>query len=138
MGIKADLKIREEARERDPVLRDAWFRKLATWHAEQLVFLDESGFNSKLGRRFHGYAPKGEAVRMKVKTCRATNLSMLPAFTVDGYLACNVYKGAVNKEAYIAFLKEDLLPKCGKYPGPRSIIVMDNCAIHHGPVRARF
>ena len=126
--------MQEEARERDPVLRAAWFRKLASWDAEQLVFLDESGFNSKLGRRFRGFAPKGQAVRKKVKTYRAENLSMLPAFTIDGYIACNVYRGAVTKEDYIAFLEEDLLPLCGQYPNARSIIIMDNCSIHHGPV----
>jgi hypothetical protein len=136
-SFTTDLKMQEEARERDPILRAAWFRKLASYDAKQLVFLDESGFNSKLGRRFRGFAPKGQAVRMKVKLCKAEHLSMLPAFTVDGYIACNVYRGAVSKEDYIAFLDEDLLPLCGPYPAPRSIIVMDNCSIHHGPVSPR-
>lgn len=128
------MKIQKEAKERDPELRALWFRKLSNWRAEQLVFLDESSFNSKLGRRFRGYAPKGEAIHVKVKSGRAENLSILPAFTIDGYIACNVYKGGVNKDDYIGFLEDNLLPQCGQYPGPRSIIIMDNCAIHHGPV----
>jgi len=88
----------------------------------------------KIGTPLRGFAPKGQAVRKKVKTCRAENLSMLPAFTIAGYIACNVYRGAVTKEDYIAFLEEDLLPLCGQYPNPRSIIIMDNCSIHHGPI----
>jgi len=120
-----------EAKERDPVLRAAWFRKLANYHASQLVFLDESGFNSKLGRRTHGYGLKGEVIHTRVKSSKAENLSLLPAFTIDGYIACNVYKGGVSQEMFIDFLRQDLLPKCGRYPGPQSVIVMDNCRIHH-------
>lgn len=93
-----------EAKERDPVLRAAWFRKLANYHASQLVFLDESGFNSKLGRRTHGYGPKGEVIRTRVKSSKAENLILLPAFTIDGYIACNVYKGRVSQEMFIDFL----------------------------------
>ena len=55
---------------------------------------------------------------------------MLPALCVDGYIACNVYRGGVTKELFESFILDDVLPKCGRYPGPKSIIVMDNAKIH--------
>jgi hypothetical protein len=124
----------QEAQERDPVLRAAWFRKLANWRGEQLVFLDESGVNWKLTQPTHGWGPKGERTRIKVHTRRAVNLSLLPALTLDGYIACNVYEGGVTTDRYMEFIEHDLLPKCGRYPGPKSVIVMDNCKIHRDPV----
>jgi hypothetical protein len=130
----ADFKIQEEARERDPALRAMWFRKLSQWKAEELVFLDESGFNWKMGRRTWGRAPKGTAVRMKVKTGKADNLSLLPAMTIDGYIACNVYRGGVSKVEFMEFLEHNLLPKCKPAEKKQYIIIMDNCKIHHGQV----
>jgi hypothetical protein len=44
----------KEAAQRSPELQDAWFRKLADWNAEQVVFLDESGVNARSGERTHG------------------------------------------------------------------------------------
>ena len=128
----------KEAKERDPILRVAWFRKLWKWHAKQLVFLDESGINTKLGRPKYSYTPKGKKIRMPVRSGKAENISLLPAFTIDGYIACNVYKGGVKKDNYLAFLEHDVLPKCSPYPGDRSIIVIDNCRIHHGPLHSNL
>ena len=93
-----------------------------------------------MGRRKYGRAPKGEIVRGKVKTGKADNLSLLSAMTIDGYIACDVYKGGVSKEEFIKFLEDDLLPRCRPSANPevRSIIVMDNAKIHHGPVCPTF
>jgi DDE superfamily endonuclease len=127
-------KIEKEAKERDQELRDAWLLKLRQYRADQLVFLDESGLNTKTGVRTHGWAPKGKAIRGKVSGQRAENLSLLPALTVDGYIACKIYEGGVNGPTYEAFLRENVLPKCQEFPKPRSVIIMDNASIHNNPV----
>jgi hypothetical protein len=119
-------------------LRDNWFKQLAKWDAAQLVFLDESGINSKLGQRDYGYAPKGHRARSKVVTRHAPNLSLLPALTVDGYIICNVYEGAVNQNVFAEFIEHDLLPLCNLYPGPRSVIVLDNARVHKAAVFPQF
>lgn len=123
-----------EAKEQDPELCAAWFRKLANYRAEQLIFLDESGINTKLGRRTHGWGPKGQVLRAPVKSGRAENLSLLPAFTIDGYIVMAVYRGGVNAELYEDFIRYQVLRKCTPWPGLRSVIVMDNCKIHHETV----
>jgi DDE superfamily endonuclease len=103
---------------------------MSQYRADQLVFLDESGINTHMGERTHGWGPKGKRIQHKVSGQKAPNVSLLPALTVDGYIACTIFKGSVNKERFMHFLKTDLLPRCGKFPEPRSVLVMDNAKIH--------
>ena len=56
---------------------------------------------------------------------------MLAGYTVDGYLPCYEAKeGYYNKEEFLRWLEEDLLPCCEVYPGKNSVIVMDNAGSH--------
>ncbi|KAA1475514.1 hypothetical protein DENSPDRAFT_745536, partial [Dentipellis sp. KUC8613] len=57
--------------------------------------------------------------------------SVLPALSCDGIVALDIFEGAVTKDKFIQFIREELAPQLGPYPGPRSVIVLDNCAIHH-------
>ena len=50
--------------------------------------------------------------------------------TMDGYIACKVYEGAINQRTFDAFVKDDVLPECNAFPGPRSVIIVDNVTIH--------
>jgi hypothetical protein len=54
--------------------------------------------------------------------------------TMDGYIACQVYSGSVNADTFNAFIENQLLPLCHEYPGPNSVIVMDNASIHRSDV----
>lgn len=74
-------------------------------------------------------------------------LSVLPALCSDGIIALDISEGLVTKGQFMQFLKNDLLciipllvaiclfptqtPKLNPYPGVQSVVVMDNCAIHH-------
>ena len=69
-----------------------------------------------------------------MKSGRVENLSLLPALTIDGYMAIAVYRGGVNAEQYEDFVKTQVLPKCSCCPGPRSILIIGNCKIHHETV----
>jgi len=37
----------------------------------------------------------------------------------------------VNKERFLQFLREQVAPQLNPYPGKRSVVVLDNCSIHH-------
>jgi hypothetical protein len=104
---------------------------LGKWKAEQLVFLDESGINAQSGERFYGRSERGKIARLVVPFGRGENFTILPAMTVDGYIACNIYRGGVTSERFREFVETDVLPLCTPFPGPRSIIIMDNAAIHN-------
>jgi len=55
---------------------------------------------------------------------------------MDGYIACKVFKGAVNRDSFNDFIINDVLPQleCNPFPGPKSIIIMDNASIHKSEV----
>ncbi|KAF8995509.1 hypothetical protein BDQ17DRAFT_1250725, partial [Cyathus striatus] len=52
--------------------------------------------------------------------------------SLDGIVARTVVEGSMTKVLFLDWLEHDVLPKCSAYPGPLSVIVMDNAKIHHG------
>ncbi|KAF9503267.1 hypothetical protein BS47DRAFT_1310070, partial [Hydnum rufescens UP504] len=56
---------------------------------------------------------------------------ILPLLSIDGYLMCEVFEGSVTGKMFEKFLLTDVPVMC-LYPGPCSVLILDNCAIHHG------
>jgi transposase len=111
-------------------LRDVWLVKLSDFHARQLVFIDESGANERNGRRRNGWAPKGCAAYIKDILQYTKNWSILPAYSIDGYISTVMFKGSINGERFEEFVIEYVLPLCTPFPGRNSVLVMDNASIH--------
>lgn len=55
---------------------------------------------------------------------------ILPAYTQDGIIYFKVFEGSTNSKRFEEFL-ERLLPYCGKWPEPKSVLIIDNASIHH-------
>lgn len=55
--------------------------------------------------------------------------SVLPAISLDGILYVNIVEGSFTTETFAEFI-DGLLDKMNPFPGPNSVIVMDNCRIH--------
>ncbi|KIJ06261.1 hypothetical protein PAXINDRAFT_34387, partial [Paxillus involutus ATCC 200175] len=56
---------------------------------------------------------------------------VLPALCTEGIIALDIFEGSVNKEHFLAFIQQQLAPKLTPYPGPCSVVVLDNACIHH-------
>jgi hypothetical protein len=56
--------------------------------------------------------------------------SLLPAITVDGLIYSHIKVGGYNGEEFLEYL-EGLMDQMNPYPAPRSVLVIDNCWIHH-------
>jgi hypothetical protein len=55
--------------------------------------------------------------------------------TMDGYIACEVYSGAVNADTFNAFVEHQLIPALRDVDPDREwIIVMNNASIHKSDV----
>jgi hypothetical protein len=48
---------------------------------------------------------------------------------LDGILYVSIIEGSFTTETFTEFI-DGLLDKMNKFPGPNSVIVMDNCRIH--------
>lgn len=112
-------------------MRALWSVKAAAWSLDQLVFIDESGANERTGWRKRGWSPKGIACSALQGTKRSERWSILPALTVDGYLRDStlIYQGSINRELFVQWLEHKVFPKLR---AGHHILIMDNCAIHHG------
>lgn len=55
---------------------------------------------------------------------------MLPALSMEGIIYSTIKKGSFDGDSFAGFLR-GLLPNMNPYPGPCSVLVMDNCQIHH-------
>jgi len=124
------------AAQRNDVRRMEYYMNIDHYTPEQLVYVDESAANERTLDRKYGWAPKGlPAIDFKLLH-RSTRWSILPAYTIDGYLPQPlVIQGSVTGELFVNWLEDSVLPQCAPYPGPRSVLVMDNCSTHKVDVR---
>ena len=84
--------------------------------------------------RKYGWAPIGMPSVESRSARRSERWSMLPAYTLDGYIAWDVRHGSYTTATFNDFIKNQVLPLCTLYPGPRSILIMDNAQIHRSQV----
>lgn len=64
---------------------------------------------------------------------RGEPVSALTSMSVDGMLTCKLVRGSVNGDVFIEFVETKLIPSLMLLNGitPRSVVVMNNCSIHH-------
>jgi transposase len=123
-------KIQYKAAERCPELRDAWMARLIDWKSKQLLFVDESAANERTKDRKFGWSPRGKRPWIYRPCKRSERWSILPCYSVDGYLCWEILQGSFTAERFNAFMREKVLPLTTPFPGPRSVIIMDNASIH--------
>ena len=92
----------------------------------RLVFLDESGVNTNLTRRY-GRAFGKERVTDRVPLNKPKNTTILSSMRMDGSVAYTTYSGGTAGEKFIGYLKETLIPALK----PFDIVIMDNLRAHH-------
>jgi len=59
--------------------------------------------------------------------------SALAIISVNGLLDVKVVRGTTNGDTFYDFIQENLLPHLMPFNGenPHSVVIMDNCSIHH-------
>jgi transposase len=122
------------AAQQNPELRKKWIECLAGWEANQLVFIDESAANERTSDRKYGWAPIGVTPVEYRPFKRSERWSILPAYTIDGFITWDIRQGSYTSELFDNFIENNVLPLCNAFPGPRSVIVMDNAPIHRSKV----
>ena len=121
---------RRRAREQNADLRDFYMYRIAQFHSWQLVFVDESGCDKHTGSRKRGWSPIGVPAIQVEQFHRGRKYQILPAYTQNGLLLADIYQGTTNGAIFESFI-ERVLPLCGRWPEPRSVLIMDNASIHH-------
>jgi transposase len=129
--------IRRIAQQRDADLRDHYLHRIAQYKSYQLIFVDESGCDRRTGYRRWGWSPKGSSPVQVTKFGRGKRWHILPAYAQDGIVLRRVYQGSTDGDLFEDFIAQ-LLHHCGRYPEPKSVIVMDNASWHHSEKTLRM
>jgi hypothetical protein len=90
--------------------------------AKQFISIDESGIHKKMSLS-HGYACKGTRLLKQTTSQRYQNYSLVMAVSCERVVAYTILKGATNKDAFLVFLKEHLIPACSS---SKYIFLLDN------------
>lgn len=70
----------------------------------QLIFLDESAKDERSLSRLYGYSPRNTPAQKKVVFVRGKRYTILPALTMEGFVAVNVFEGSCDKRKFVDFV----------------------------------
>lgn len=105
--------------------REKWRETIKTLDVSKLVFLDESGVNINLTRRY-GRAIGKERVYDYAPLNTPKSTTMLSSIHMDGTIIHQKFSGAVNREHFLNYVSNYLAPSL--HPG--DIVIMDNLCTH--------
>ena len=112
--------------------RAAWRAEAAGLDPARLVFLDESGFDTRLTRT-HARAPRGRRALGSAPGGHWERLTLIGALALDGVCAAMTVPAATSVAVFHAFVAEVLIPALRRRR-PGAVVVMDNLAAHKAAV----
>jgi transposase len=130
---KRTLRAAEQDRADVAAERAAWREAVVPGHLDpnELVFIDESGIDTRMTRRF-ARAPRGVRARGAVPCGRWRRLTLIGALGRGGLAAMMSVAAATSTAVFKAFVEQVLAPALRDRPG--ALIVMDNLAAHKAAV----
>lgn len=123
--------IRPVAAERNEELRLDWKRRISRYDPKQLMFLDESACSEKASRCRTAWSLFGIAPQVQQQLHCRERFSILPVYTLDGYISYRVIPGSYNRVRFLDFIRDCVLPICT--PG-WTVICLDNVSTHRSQV----
>jgi transposase len=121
--VKAAERDREDVAE----ARRAWRAELAGIDPARLVFIDETGIDTRMTRPY-ARAARGQRAVGKVPRGRWERLTVIGALALDGLVASRGVAAATGTAVFLAFAEEVLIPALRERPD--ALVVMDNLAAH--------
>jgi len=121
------VKAAEQDREDVAEARRAWRTELAGVDPARLVFIDETGIDTRMTRAY-ARAARGRRAVGKVPWGRWGRLTVLGALALDGIVASRSVAAATGTAVFLAFAEEVLIPALRDRPD--ALVVMDNLGAH--------
>jgi transposase len=114
---------RDTARVR--LARRRYRKQIASYPVKRLKFIDESGLNIAMTRRY-GRAMRGQRVHDAVPKNFGRNVSILGSLSWYGMEAVMTVEGAVDAAVFRAYVGQVLVPTLRS----GDVVVMDNLSVH--------
>lgn len=102
--------LRKSASERNPELRahfHTWCNHNLT--ARMIITTDESSKDDRIVYRRYGRSVKGHRAELIAKSERGQRYSILPAMTIDGYIAVRVIEDSIDGLEFMEFIANDVV-----------------------------
>jgi len=113
------------ASERDEAKRTAFRAQVAPLASARFIFVDETSTHTAMPRRY-ARAPRGERAYGSVPRNHGPNLSVIGALGLRGMVATMSVEGAVDTDAFEAFVEQVLVPALQ----PGAVVLRDNLKVH--------
>ena len=107
--------------------RAAWRADLAGIDPGRLVFIDETGIDTRMART-HARAARGRRALGEVPWGRRERLTVIGALALDGMVAAMSIASSTSTAVFLAFAEQVLVPALRDRPD--AIVVLDNLAAH--------
>src|SRR4051794_20507181 len=121
------VKAAEQDREDVAEARRAWRAELAGIDPARLVFIGETGIDTRMTRPY-ARAARGQRAVGKVPRGRWERLTVIGALALDGVVASRGVAAATGTAVFLAFTEEVLIPALRERPD--ALVVMDNLGAH--------
>jgi transposase len=105
--------------------REAWRESQPRLNPAQLVFIDEAWATTNM-TRLHGRCPRGKRLIAAVPHGHWRTSTFVAGLRMSGLSAPLVLDGAMNGEAFLAYVEQILAPTLA----PGDIVIMDNLSSH--------
>jgi len=124
-SLKKTLAAAEQERPDVVEKRARWHEELAAEPTAHLVFVDESGANTKL-TRLRGRAPGGQRLRARIPHGHYQTSTLISGIRLEGPCAPWLFEGPMNGEMFLAWVRQGLAPalRAGE------VVILDNLATH--------
>ena len=81
--------------------------------------------------RRYGYSIRGYRTEIHSLLVRGRRVTSIAAISSTGLLDVYHTTGTGTGDIFFNFIRGSVIPNMLPFPNPRSILVMDNCSIHH-------
>jgi hypothetical protein len=108
--------LEKSAKERSELLRADFIYNIGVeFRPEQLIFLDESSKDERTITRNFGYSFSNHIAAKKVVFVRGTRYTILPALTINGFIACDIIRDSCTKEGFRTFILSQVVSKFNSF-----------------------
>jgi transposase len=105
--------------------RRRWVREQGLLDSARLVFIDETAVTTNMVR-LNGWNPRGERLVGDVPMGKWETVTFIAGFRQTGIVAPMLIKGAMNGEAFLAYIEQCLSPTLKR----KDIVAVDNVSFH--------
>ena len=112
---------------------------MSAYSTDMFIFIDETGSDNRNALRKYGYSLRGKTPVNHALLVRGERVSAIACMSIAGLLDVKTIIGTSDGGAFYDFIHTHLLPYLMPFSGtnPHSVVILDNCSIHHVPEVAK-